>query len=62
MQVYNAPAPMMSEKGGLNGAKDFGNTKNVLFTAPHHEVKIVAKKANSHVLSCKILGPFAEIG
>ena len=53
---------MMSEMGGLHGAKDFGNTKNVLFKAPHHEVKIVAKKANSHVLSCKILGPLAEIG
>ena len=36
---------MMSEKGDRNGAKDLGNTKNVIFKAPHKEVKI-SKKAN----------------
>ena len=53
---------MMSEKGDRNGAKDLGNTKNVIFKAPHHEMMIVAKKANSYVFSCKVLGPMAEIG
>ena len=53
---------MMSKNGGLNCAKDLGNTKNVLFKAPHHEVKIVAKKANQCFLVQNSGAPWLKWG
>ena len=51
---------MMSKNGGLNCAKDLGNTKNVLFKAPHHELKIVAKKPTAMFSRAKFLGPWLK--
>ena len=55
--MYSAPDPMMSEKRGLNGAKDLGNTKNNLFKVPHNEVTIVAKKPTAMFSRAKFLAP-----
>ena len=58
--MYSAPDPMMSEKRGLNGAKDLGNTKNILFKVPHNEVTIVAKKPTAMFSRAKFFGPMLK--